>query len=146
MKTATGKTASQPRMNGRRIRRIRFSAKSRSPRLTHRRRAGHRGRPGLGGKIRDGASWEPGASELLLIGEPEKARAIIENWDGFHDQRSLFVSYAYGLLGDADKAAFWLQRAYEERDPQVVWAKVDPRLDGVRDNPRIQDIIRKIGL
>lgn len=101
---------------------------------------------GLGGKIREGASWEPGATELLLIGEPEKARAIIENWDGFHDQRPLFVSYAYGLLGDADKAAFWLQRAYEERDPQVVWAKVDPRLDSVRDDPRIQAIIRKIGL
>ena len=58
----------------------------------------------------------------------------------------LFISYAYGLLGDADNAALWLERAYEERDPQIVWAKVDPRLDDVRDDPRIQAVIDKVGL
>jgi hypothetical protein len=58
----------------------------------------------------------------------------------------LFVAYAYGLLGDADAAATWLERAYAERDPQLMWAKVDPRLAKVRPDARIQAVIRNVGL
>lgn len=100
----------------------------------------------LSGKIRDGATWEPGPTEYLLLGEVERARERIETWTGREGERPLFISYTYGLLGDADTAALWLERAYEERDPQVVWAKVDRRLAKVRDDPRIQAVIRNIGL
>jgi tetratricopeptide (TPR) repeat protein len=100
----------------------------------------------LGGNIHTGGDWGPGVAEYALLGEPEKAREIIERWPGFHHQRPIFISYAYGLLGDADQAALWLERAYEERDPQLIWAKVDPRLAKVREDPRIQSVIRKIGL
>ena len=100
----------------------------------------------LAGRIREGSTWEPGPTEYLLLGEPERARDIMKVWDGFGDQRPPFVSYVYGLLGDAENAALWLERAYEVRDPQVVWAKVDPRLERVRDDPRIQAVIRKVGL
>ena len=51
-----------------------------------------------------------------------------------------------GLLGDADAAALWLERAYAERDPQLMWSKVDPRLARVRADPRIQAVIRGVGL
>lgn len=100
----------------------------------------------LGGNIHGGGGWRPGAAEYALLGEPGKAREVIEGWPGFHDQRPIFISYSYGLLGDDDAAALWLQRAYEERDPQVIWAKVDPRLASVRRDPRIRAVIRKIGL
>ncbi|HLB37803.1 MAG TPA: hypothetical protein VJL31_14620, partial [Gemmatimonadales bacterium] len=100
----------------------------------------------LGGNIHSGGDWGPGVAEYALVGEPEKARAIIERWPGFHDQRPIFISYAYGLLGDADQAALWLERAYQEHDPQLIWAKVDPRLNRVRADPRIQAVIRRIGL
>ncbi len=56
----------------------------------------------LGGNIHTGGDWGPGVAEYALLGEPEKARAIIERWPGFHHQRPIFISYAYGLLGDAD--------------------------------------------
>ncbi len=100
----------------------------------------------LGGNIHSGGDWEPGVIEYALLGEPEKARAIIARWHGFHDQRPIFISYAYGVLGDSDHAAQWLERAYQERDPQLIWAKVDPRLAKVRADARVQSVIRKIGL
>lgn len=56
------------------------------------------------------------------------------------------MAYAYGLLGDRGEAARWLQRAYQERDPQLIWAKVDPRLAKVRADPRIRAVIRSVGL
>jgi len=100
----------------------------------------------LGGNIHTGGNWDPGPIEYALLGEPEKARAAIARWPGFHAQRPIFIAYAYALLGDALNAAFWLDRACEERDPQVVWAKVDPRLAKVRPDPRIQAVIHRIGL
>ena len=100
----------------------------------------------VGGNIHAGGNWQPGAIEYALLGEPLKARAAIASWPRFHEQRHVFVAYTYGVLGDADNAAVWLDRAREERDPQVVWAKVDPRLAKVRHDARIQTVIRKIGI
>jgi serine/threonine-protein kinase len=100
----------------------------------------------VGGNVHTGGDWQPGPTEYALLGEPEKARSAIARWPRFHEQRPIFVAYAYALLGDAENAAVWLDRAREKRDPQVVWAKVDPRLAKVRQDPRIQAVIRKIGL
>jgi TolB-like protein/Tfp pilus assembly protein PilF len=49
-------------------------------------------------------------------------------------------------LGDKDQVFVWLEKAYEERDGWLAfWAKVDPRLDGVRADPRFADLLRRIG-
>jgi tetratricopeptide (TPR) repeat protein len=100
----------------------------------------------IAGSIRAAGPWEPGATEWALLGETGKARAAIARWRGFTQQRPLFVAYAYGLLGDADEAARFLERALAERDPQLMWVKVDPRLARVRENPRVQAVIRAVGL
>lgn len=100
----------------------------------------------IGGSIHNAGTWDPGATEWALLGEPAKAREAIARWPGFTTQRPLFIAYAYGLLGDRDEAARWLQRAYEERDPQLMWVRVDPRLAKVRQDPRIQAVIRGVGL
>ncbi len=39
----------------------------------------------------------------------------------------------------------WLERAYEEREPLLLAAKVNPRLDPLRSDPRFQDLLRGIG-
>ena len=49
------------------------------------------------------------------------------------------------LIGEAEQAMTWLERAYEEREPGLIAAKVDPRLDPLRSDPRFQDLLRRIG-
>ena len=49
-------------------------------------------------------------------------------------------------LGDKDQAFASLDKAYELRDSGIVFIKVDPLFDPLRDDPRIQDLLRRIGL
>jgi tetratricopeptide (TPR) repeat protein len=54
------------------------------------------------------------------------------------------VGLAYTDLGDYDEALAWLEKAYEERDPQVRhfhW----PILDRLRSDPRFRALKRKMG-
>lgn len=52
----------------------------------------------------------------------------------------------YTLLGKKDEAIVWLERAYDERHPFLVQLKIDPEFDSLRDDPRFQDLLRRIGL
>ena len=59
---------------------------------------------------------------------------------------ALWVARLYAALGEKENAFEWLQRAYEERSPQLPFLKVDPRLDTLRPDPRFQDLLRRMKL
>ena len=45
------------------------------------------------------------------------------------------------------EAAFkLLDQAYDERSIDLVLTKVDPRLDPLRDDPRFQELVKKVGI
>jgi tetratricopeptide (TPR) repeat protein len=48
-------------------------------------------------------------------------------------------------IGDTEEALTWLERAYDERDPLLINAKIEPRLDSLRSDPRFHELIRRIG-
>ena len=52
----------------------------------------------------------------------------------------------YGAIGEIDEAFVWLDRAFEERSSWIGYMAVDPRLDGLRSDPRFDALIRKAGL
>jgi TolB-like protein/Tfp pilus assembly protein PilF len=56
----------------------------------------------------------------------------------------VFRARVYGALGEMDEAFRFLDQAYEERDPVLAVAKVDPRLDPLRSDPRFQDFLRRM--
>ena len=56
------------------------------------------------------------------------------------------VAGVYGALGDKDRAFEMLNKAYDERDLQLVSLKVDPSLDDLRDDLRFTDLVRRVGL
>jgi TolB-like protein/Tfp pilus assembly protein PilF len=55
------------------------------------------------------------------------------------------IGLAYTALGDYDEALAWLEKAYEERDPQVRHFHL-PILGRLRSDPRFQALKRKMGL
>jgi class 3 adenylate cyclase/TolB-like protein/Flp pilus assembly protein TadD len=48
-------------------------------------------------------------------------------------------------LGEKDKAFAELEKAYQNREFYVVLIKADPRIDRLRDDPRWQELMRKVG-
>ncbi len=50
------------------------------------------------------------------------------------------------LLGETDQAFGSLEKAYEERSSWMTALKVDPAFDHLRDDPRFDDLLRRVGL
>jgi len=62
-------------------------------------------------------------------------------------QAALYAgALAYMRLGEPERALVWLQFAYRQRDPGLVYLAADPLFDGVRPDPRFQDLTRRVGL
>jgi adenylate cyclase len=45
---------------------------------------------------------------------------------------------------DPDGAFHWLEKAIEQRSVDVIWIRVDPRLDNVRSNPRFAEVLARL--
>ena len=51
----------------------------------------------------------------------------------------------YAFAGDVENAVYWMEMAYEERDPNLPYLLI-PVYDGLRDDPRFREIAEKMGL
>jgi len=56
------------------------------------------------------------------------------------------VAAAYAEAGEPDAAMAWLEKAYADRLPQLLHVPADPAFDGMRDDPRFEAVMRKIGI
>ncbi len=52
----------------------------------------------------------------------------------------------YTGLRETEQAFKWLDKAYDNRSGALGTIKVDPKLDGLRSDPRFPQILRKMGL
>ena len=55
------------------------------------------------------------------------------------------IACQYALAGDVEDALFWLEKAYEEHDPNLPYLLM-PAFDKLRDDPRFQEIAGKMNL
>ena len=56
------------------------------------------------------------------------------------------IAKIYEGLDEKDQAFTLLEKAYAERDSNIINLKVDPRFDSLRSDPRFRDLLRRIGL
>lgn len=54
------------------------------------------------------------------------------------------IALLYAHAGEKDRALEWLEKAYEEREPFMVYLGVDLQWDSLRDDPRFQDLLRRM--
>ena len=56
------------------------------------------------------------------------------------------IATLYAEAGEVDTAFAWLETAYSERTPFLLHMTFDPRLNPLRDDPRFDDLLRRIGI
>ena len=56
------------------------------------------------------------------------------------------ISFVSAALRRVDEGFDWLERAYEERDALLTWVKLIPHYDPLRDDPRFDKLLEKMGL
>ena len=55
-------------------------------------------------------------------------------------------SYAYAELHNVEESIRWLQKALDEKSELITFAKVEPKWDPIRSDPRFGDILRRAKL
>lgn len=97
---------------------------------------------------RSGGNTEPVALRAALAGPDEVRRTL-----GLLEQRSAAeyvppsnVAYLNVALGEEREALEWLERAWKVRDARLVWLAADAKWDSIRDKPRFQALLRRMGL
>jgi serine/threonine protein kinase/tetratricopeptide (TPR) repeat protein len=56
------------------------------------------------------------------------------------------IAMIYLGLDEREQALTWLEKAYRQHSPMMAWLKVDPRFDRIRQEPRFQTLMRRVGL
>jgi tetratricopeptide (TPR) repeat protein len=57
------------------------------------------------------------------------------------------IGAIYSGLGQRERAFEFLEKAYEERSPDIAYfVRVDLRMDPLRSDPRFRDLLRRVGL
>ncbi len=54
------------------------------------------------------------------------------------------IARLYVSAGEKDRALEWLEKAYQERDPLMVYLNVEPTWDSLRSDPRFQSLLRRM--
>jgi TolB-like protein/DNA-binding winged helix-turn-helix (wHTH) protein/Tfp pilus assembly protein PilF len=57
-----------------------------------------------------------------------------------------YVALVYAGMQQNEPAMDWLEKGYKDRSNAIIFLKVDPELDGLRTNPRFQELQRRLGL
>ena len=78
--------------------------------------------------------------------EAEKLLAELRERSGREYVSSYLIAEIYVALGEKEAAFKSLDKAYDERSIDLVLAKVDPRLDPLREDPRFAELVKRVGL
>lgn len=78
-----------------------------------------------------------GAQKILQELQRLSRRTYVSAW---------WFAVIYTGLGDKDQVFAWLEKAYQEREHDLVFSNAWPIFDSLHSDPRYQDLIRRVGL
>jgi len=86
---------------------------------------------------------------FALAGRRREAQKLLDELSTRSKERNIAwneIAVIYVGLGENDRALAMLKTAYEKHSSQLNWLKVDPRFDHLRNDPRFQDVLRRMNL
>jgi serine/threonine protein kinase/Tfp pilus assembly protein PilF len=89
------------------------------------------------------------AHTLAAAGRTEEAFHILDDLTKLAQQRYVAPYFLAGIhigLGENDRAIEYLEKSYEEHSNWLIYLHLDPSMDGLRDDPRFQELLRRVGL
>jgi len=89
------------------------------------------------------------AHAYAVQGDRPKALQFLQEMKDLNGQKKKVWAYGYAIaylaLGDKSQAIDWLRRSYETKESGVIGnIGVDPLLDGLRDDPRFDALVREV--
>ncbi len=104
-----------------------------------------------GGKLSGGSPMMRAALAHTLgtAGRPVEAGQILDDLTRLAKQKYVAPYFFAGIhvgLGENDRALEYLEKAYEEHSNWLIYLHIDPSMDGLRDDRRFQDLLRRVGL
>ncbi len=94
--------------------------------------------------------WMTALSGLVHVqrGEEDEARRLLDSLNSMppHHDLAFATAVLTMAVGETERGFAWLEEACERRDGSILWAKVHPCLDAVREDPRFQDLLARMGL
>jgi TolB-like protein/DNA-binding winged helix-turn-helix (wHTH) protein/Flp pilus assembly protein TadD len=90
-------------------------------------------------------------AELAHVYAAEGKAAIARQHLATLERRSRYASpyslaVVHAALGDRDGAFAWLGRGFEARPQEMIYVKVDPRLENLHSDPRFAELLRRMAL
>jgi eukaryotic-like serine/threonine-protein kinase len=89
------------------------------------------------------------AQTFATAGAAEKAMQILDELKKLAEQRYVAPHFFAGIyvgLGEHDRALEYLEKSYAEHCHWLIYLHIDPSMDSLRDNPRFQGLLRRVGL
>ncbi len=89
------------------------------------------------------------AHTLGAAGRTGEALQILNDLAELAKQKYVAPYFLAGIhvgLGESDHAIDYLEKAFAEHSHWLIYLHIDPSMDGLRDNPRFQDLLRRVGL
>jgi TolB-like protein len=88
-------------------------------------------------------------STYALAGSRDAAESLLQDLMAMQEHRYVryvFLAQASASLGKDQQTLEWLEKAYEQRDPILVFLKADPRFSKLSGLPQFRSLLRRIGL
>jgi eukaryotic-like serine/threonine-protein kinase len=89
------------------------------------------------------------AQTYAEAGKSGAARQVLDELTALAKQKYVAPHFFAGIhiaLGENDRAIECLEKSFEEHCHWLIYLYMDPSMDGLRDDPRFQDLLRRVGL
>jgi len=75
-----------------------------------------------------------------------KLRELVKTSERQDYSYAYFLGWTLVRLGELDEAFVWLNRSADLKHPGIAVLRVDPMFDGVRSDPRFEQLMKRVGV